>query len=336
MGFDLGMVGPALFAVNKQYGTERNILDSPGRNEVSFECPAPLLGRIDKVDDLRPVLAALVAKQWHFDADHNLRCIHRFIVGMPLSWFQMAVQLFVTCLVNSFFPEVGEATVELLESAGEAVEFPADQTCCGQPAYNVGLHDDARKMAAHTLDVLDATDGPIVLPSGSCTDMIVHHIPELMAGDPRRAAQAERVAGRTRELSQFLVDDLGLETVGPGCGDCLVAYHPSCHGLRNLNLRTQAESLLDHAEGVERVELPDAENCCGFGGLFAVEMPEVSVAMMETKLRNVEASGATVLAGGDVSCLMHLGGGLHRNGSAVAVKHFAEILAGRLDTAHDD
>lgn len=243
----------------------------------------------------------------------------------------MAVQLFVTCLVNSFFPEVGEATVELLEAAGETVEFPADQTCCGQPAFNVGLRDDAKKMAAHTLDVLDATDGPIVLPSGSCADMIVHHIPELMADDPERAAQAERVSKRTRELSQFLVDDLGLETVGPGCGDCTVTYHPSCHGLRNLNLRAQAEGLLDHAAGVERVDLPDAENCCGFGGLFAVEMADVSVAMMETKLANVEASGATVLVGGDVSCLMHLGGGLHRRGSAVTVKHFAQVLAGQLD-----
>lgn len=246
----------------------------------------------------------------------------------------MAVQLFVTCLVNSFFPEVGEATVEVLEMAGQTVEFPADQTCCGQPAFNVGLRGEARKMAAHTLDVLDATEGPIVLPSGSCADMIVHHIPELMADDPERSAQANRVAGRTRELSQFLVDDLDMKTVGPGCGECSVAYHPSCHGLRNLDLRAQAEGLLDQAPGVTRVDLPDAENCCGFGGLFSVEMPDVSVAMMETKLKNVESSGAEVLVGGDVSCLMHLGGGLHRRKSHIVVKHFAEILAGHLERDH--
>lgn len=248
----------------------------------------------------------------------------------------MAVQLFVTCLVNSFFPQVGEATVDLLEAAGENVQFPPDQTCCGQPAFNVGLWDDARKMAAHTLDVLDATSGPVVLPSGSCADMIVHHIPELMADDPHRAAQAARVAERTRELSQYLADDLEITSVGSGCDDCTVAYHPSCHGLRNLGLRTQAESLLDAADGIERVELPDAENCCGFGGLFSVEMPDVSVAMMDTKLDNVEASGADILVGGDVSCLMHLGGGLHRRGSKVVVKHFAEVLAKQPKDADDD
>ena len=248
----------------------------------------------------------------------------------------MAVQLFVTCLVNSFFPEVGEATVALLEDAGQEVAFPADQTCCGQPAFNVGLWGEARKMAGHTLDVLDATEGPVVLPSGSCADMIVHHIPELMADDPDRSAQAARVAARTRELSQYLADDLEMTSVGPGCRDCTVSYHPSCHGMRNLGLRSQVESLLDHSDGVERVELPDAENCCGFGGLFAVEMPEVSVAMMDTKLDNVEASGADILVGGDVSCLMHLGGGLHRRGSKIVVKHYAQILAGRLEAVDDD
>lgn len=245
----------------------------------------------------------------------------------------MAVQLFVTCLVNSFFPEVGEATVDVLEMAGQTVEFPVDQTCCGQPAFNVGLWEEARQMAEHTLDVLDATEGPIVLPSGSCADMIVHHIPELLA-DTDRAAQAKRVSARTRELSWFLVDDLGVETVGPGCGDCSVAYHPSCHGLRNLNLRSQAEGLLDQTPGVTRVDLPDAENCCGFGGLFSVEMPEVSVAMMETKLKNVEAAGVDVLVGGDVSCLMHIGGGLHRRSSPIVVKHFAQILAGQTERDH--
>jgi len=247
----------------------------------------------------------------------------------------MAVQLFVTCLVNSFFPEVGEATVTLLERADQTVEFPADQTCCGQPAFNVGMLAEARKMAVHTLGVLDATDGPIVIPSGSCSDMIVHHIPELVADDPDLAAKARRVADRTRELSQFLVDDLGATDVGGDCATCTVAYHPSCHGLRNLGLRAQAEGLLDAADGVERVELPDAENCCGFGGLFSVEVPDVSVAMMQTKISNIEASGAEVVVGGDVSCLMHIGGGLHRAGSTITTKHYAQVLV-EMDPVNGD
>ncbi len=239
----------------------------------------------------------------------------------------MATHLFVTCLVNGFFPAVGEATATLLERAGDDVEVPAAQTCCGQPAFNVGMHEEARAMAAHTLDVLDATAGPIVLPSGSCTDMIVHHYRELFADDPDRLEQVDRVAGRTFELTQYLVDEKGRSDLDASCDGCVATYHPSCHGLRNLGLRSQAEALLDEVDGLERVPLPDAENCCGFGGLFSVEMPEVSAAMMDTKLDNVVASGAELLVGGDVSCLMHLAGGLRRRGSSVRVRHIAEVLA---------
>ncbi len=234
------------------------------------------------------------------------------------------VQLFVTCLVDGFFPDVGRATVRLLEAQGCEVEFPVDQTCCGQPAFNAGYRDQARSIAAHTVAVLDETEGPIVVPSGSCADMLVHHVPDLLPDDPA----ARRVADRVRELTAFLVDDLGVESLGRSGPDVCVTYHRSCHGLRNLGLSGQAETLLDGAGGVDRRELQGTEECCGFGGLFSIEMPEVSVAILEQKIENIEASGADVVVGGDVSCLMHIGGGLHRKGSPIAARHVAEVLAG--------
>jgi L-lactate dehydrogenase complex protein LldE len=237
------------------------------------------------------------------------------------------VQLFVTCLVDAFYPEVGEATVDLLERAGCAVEFPFDQTCCGQPAFNGGFRDEARAMAIHTVDVLDATDGPIVVPSGSCGQMMSHHIPDLLAGTPHHAA-ALRVAARVRELTAFLVDDLGF-TAAPGAG-AAVTYHPSCHGLRGLGLETQPTALIDAAPGVARMPLPDAAQCCGFGGLFSVELPEVSAAMLDEKLEAIESTGADYVVGTDVGCLMHIGGGLRRRGAATRTCHVAELLAGRL------
>ncbi len=233
------------------------------------------------------------------------------------------VQLLATCLVDALAPEVGKATLAVLEGQGCDVMYPADQTCCGQPAFNVGLNKEARRMAMHTLDLLDATEGPVVVPSGSCAQMIVHHYPELFAGTDREA-QANRVAARTRELTQFLVDDLDA-IVAVDCGGCVVAYHHSCHGLRGLGLGAQADRLL---EGVDRVDLEGAEECCGFGGLFSVEMPAVSAAIMDEKLNRVEASGADTLVGGDVSCLLHLEGGLRRRGSDIKVRHIAELLAG--------
>lgn len=236
------------------------------------------------------------------------------------------VQLFVTCLVDTFYPGVGEAVVDVLERHGCTVEFPFDQTCCGQPAFNVGYQEQARSMAKHTIEVLDQTEGTIVVPSGSCADMMINHSPDLFSkGDPTRAA-ADRVAARVREFSTFLVDDLGITDARAICSGKTATYHPSCHGFRNLGIRQQPEILLDNVSDLERVELPDAENCCGFGGLFSVEMPDVSASMMSTKLDNVEASGADLLVGVDVSCLMHLAGGLRRRGSAIEAKHIAEVL----------
>lgn len=234
-------------------------------------------------------------------------------------------QLFVTCLVNSLYPNVGKATVTLLEQAGYDVEFPLDQTCCGQPAFNGGFADEARAQARQTLDVLDATEGPIVVPSGSCAAMMIQHTPELLEHDVEYSAKAERVAARTRELTQFLVDDAGLELTGIDCGGCTTTYHASCHGLRGLNVLSQPKQLLNDAE-IPRVDLEGEDECCGFGGLFSVKMPEVSAAMMDTKIKSIEASGADVVVGVDVSCLMHIGGGLKRRQSAVTTKHIAEVL----------
>ncbi|MGC2241745.1 MAG: (Fe-S)-binding protein [Acidimicrobiia bacterium] len=231
------------------------------------------------------------------------------------------VQLVVTCLVDALAPEVGRAALGVLEDAGCNVEYPEGQTCCGQPAYNVGLHDEARKMAEHALDVLGPTEGPIVLPSGSCSLMMSRHYLELFAGTGRDD-QARKVAARVRELTQFLVDDLGVEPEA-SCEGCVIAYHHSCHGLRGLGLKEQAGKLL---AGLDMVPLDGAEECCGFGGLFAVEMPPVSAAIMNEKLDRVEASGADTLVGGDVSCLIHMEGGLRRRGSPIEVRHIAEIL----------
>jgi L-lactate dehydrogenase complex protein LldE len=237
------------------------------------------------------------------------------------------VQLFVTCLVDGFYPDVGEATVDLLERAGCTVEFPIDQTCCGQPAFNGGFRDEASAMAIHTVEILDATAGPIVVPSGSCGQMISHHIPDLLSETPHHAA-AIRVAARVRELTAFLVDDLGFSET-PGAGTT-VTYHASCHGLRGLGLETQPIDLIDAAQGVTRVPLPDADQCCGFGGLFSVELPEVSAAMLEEKLDAITSAGADYVVGTDVSCLMHIGGGLRRRGADTRTCHIAELLAGRL------
>ncbi len=236
----------------------------------------------------------------------------------------MPVQLFVTCLVNSLYPNVGKATVAMLEQAGYEVEFPFDQTCCGQPAFNGGFAKEARAQAQQTLDVLDATEGPIVIPSGSCAAMIIHHTPELVNGDADYAAKAERVAARTKELTRFLVEDAGFEPAALDGGGS-TTYHASCHALRWLGVLDQPKKLLD-ASGLDRVPLDGEDECCGFGGLFSIKAPEVSAAMMGTKIARIEESGADVVVGVDVGCLMHIGGGLRRRNSPIVAKHVAEVL----------
>ena len=236
------------------------------------------------------------------------------------------VKLLVTCLVDTVWPDVGFATVALLERLGLTVDVPEGQTCCGQPAFNSGSWDDARAMARHLIDVFGDDDVPVVVPSGSCGDMVIHQAPHLLEHDTVYAIRAAALARRTHELTAFIVDVMGRTDLGART-DAKIAYHPACHGLRGLGVADQPLALLDVATAGRRCPLPDAETCCGFGGLFAVKLHGVSGSLLERKMANIEQSGAETLVATDVSCLMHIGGGLHRKGSAVKVKHLAEVLA---------
>lgn len=235
------------------------------------------------------------------------------------------VQLLVTCLVDHFRPQVAEAAVALLERAGLAVEVPDGQTCCGQPAFNAGARLDAAAMARHTVEVFSRSDAPVVIPSGSCADMLVHHAPLLLAGDPLWGPPARALAARTFELTEFLVDVLGVAP-GPIGGDERLTYHACCHGLRGLGVDAQPRHLLSEA-GERLVPLPEADTCCGFGGLFAVKMADVSGAMLARKCRQIAATGAGTVVVTDVSCAMHMQGGLDREGRTTRVRHIAEVLA---------
>lgn len=235
------------------------------------------------------------------------------------------VQLLVTCLVDHFHPDTAEAVVRLLEREGIAVEVPQRQTCCGQPAFNAGSRPDATAMARHTVGVLDASDAPVVVPSGSCADMLIHHAPMLLADDPEWAERARAVAARTFELTELLVDGLGMSAHDiPGTD--VLTYHACCHGLRGLGVDHQPRQLLSRA-GDRLVPLAEADTCCGFGGLFAVKMPDISGAMLARKCRHIAESGAATVVVTDVSCAMHMQGGLQREGAQTRVRHIAEVLA---------
>jgi L-lactate dehydrogenase complex protein LldE len=236
------------------------------------------------------------------------------------------VQLLVTCLVDSLFPEVGEGVVQVLTRAGVQVAFPPGQTCCGQPAFNAGFRDQARRMARHTLVVLSETSGPVVVPSGSCAAMIRHGYPELFKAAPLELSRAHALAARTYEFSQFLVDQLGVVDLGASFTGRL-AYHPSCHLQRSLGVDRQPRTLLGAVEGAEVVEL--ASDCCGFGGLFTLEQEPISAQMLKRKLAQVVDLGAEVVVACDVSCLMHIEGGLRKMGSGVRCSHLAQVLAGQ-------
>jgi L-lactate dehydrogenase complex protein LldE len=237
----------------------------------------------------------------------------------------MDVQLFVTCIVDTLYPETGEAVVRVLERAGAQVHFPQDQTCCGQPAFNAGLRPLAREMAEHTLAVLEAAPGPVILPSGSCSAMIRHGYPELFKDDPDWLPRARALAKRTYEFSEFLVDVLGVTELGsryPG----RLTYHPSCHLLRDLGVKDQPRLLLKSVKGAEVLDLPQAEECCGFGGLFSLEHPEISAAMVARKVDHIQASEAQLVVACDAGCIANINGSLHRQGCSQRAIHIAEIL----------
>lgn len=238
-------------------------------------------------------------------------------------------QLFITCLAEQFFPDVLKRMVGLLERLGVQVEFPEEQTCCGQPFFNSGYRDQARNLAVKWLKVFGRTDGFIVSPSGSCVDTVRHHFPELFPPGSAEHRQAVDVGARTFELTQFLVQQLKVTDVGARFPR-KVTYHASCHLLRGLGARDEPKALLQAVEGLELVPLPGEETCCGFGGSFSVIYPEVSKAMMEAKVRAIESSGAEVVAVGDAGCIMNIAGGLRQAGSSIRAMHLIEILtAGR-------
>lgn len=237
------------------------------------------------------------------------------------------VQLFITCIVDTLYPEIGEAVVRVLKRAGVKPEFPTGQTCCGQPAFNAGERQQARAMAAHTIRVFENTSGPIVIPSGSCAAMIRHHYPELFAGDPQWLPRANAMAERVYEFSEFLVDQLGIIDVGARFPH-KITYHASCHLNRELGVDRQPRALLAKVKEAELVELPSATDCCGFGGVFSLEHPELSAAMLERKIANIDASGAPLVVSCDAGCITNINGGLHRRGKTQRVLHIAEVLAG--------
>jgi L-lactate dehydrogenase complex protein LldE len=224
----------------------------------------------------------------------------------------MKVSIFITCLADTLFPEVGRATVQVLERLGHEVEFPRDQTCCGQMHFNSGYTEEGRALARRFERVF-ADAEVVVCPSASCAGMAREHC-------------SPAVGSRVFELSQFLVDELGVEDVGAYYPH-RVTYHPTCHSLRVLHVGDAPLRLLRAVRGIDLVELSEAEECCGFGGTFAVKNPDVSTAMLTDKIAHVLESGAEVCTAGDSSCLMHIGGGLSRQRAGVRAVHLAEILA---------
>lgn len=244
------------------------------------------------------------------------------------------VALFVTCMVDMLYPAVGMATVDLLEQAGIEVIFPPDQTCCGQPAFNSGFRKESREVAIHFLDVFEplvrmGQVDAIVAPSGSCVTMVSHFYPSLF--DPSKDAgnlqRAHTVSEVTFELTEFLVDVLGITDMG-AAGSGTLTYHACCHGLRELGIEQQPRQLLANVAGVEQVELRESTECCGFGGLFAVKNAPISEAMGRRKMQNIADSGADVVALCDVSCMTHINGLLSRQKEKARAIHIAQILTG--------
>jgi L-lactate dehydrogenase complex protein LldE len=235
------------------------------------------------------------------------------------------VQLFITCILDTLYPEVGEAVVRVLRRAGASVDFPGGQTCCGQPAFNAGLRSEARRIAEHTIRTFENTPGLVVIPSGSCAGMIRHSYLELFAHDPVWLPRAQALAERTYEFSEYLVDVLGVTDVGarlPG----KLTYHSSCHLLRDLGVDRQPRLLLQAVRQAELVELPGTGECCGFGGVFSVEHPEISAAMLSRKIDNIEATGADWVVSCDGGCITNINGGLHRKAKLGRAVHIAQIL----------
>ncbi|MFE2411721.1 (Fe-S)-binding protein [Kitasatospora sp. NPDC059408] len=239
----------------------------------------------------------------------------------------MRVALFITCFNDTMFPGTGRAVVSVLERLGHTVEFPMEQTCCGQMHVNTGYPAEAAPLVTRFARTFGAYDA-VVTPSASCAGLVRDHHPVLAEeyGTPGLRRQVAELAPRVHEFTEFLTDVLGVTDVGARFPH-RVTYHPTCHSLRALRLGDRPQRLLRAVEDLDLVELPAAESCCGFGGTFAVKNSATSAAMLADKVEDVLGTGAEVLCTADNSCLMHIGGGLSRQGAAVRTMHLAEILA---------
>ena len=232
--------------------------------------------------------------------------------------------LFIQCLVDTIYPEVGEAMVEILRRQGVTLNCPTDQTCCGQPAFNSGYRREARAAARHFIGVFENAE-LIVCPSGSCVNMVRHHYPQLFQAEHRWLQRAQALAARTYEFTEYLVDVLGVEDVGARYLG-RVTYHDSCHLLRGIGVKEQPRALLRQVKGAEFVEMERSDQCCGFGGAFSVKYADISTAMVSEKVKFIVESGADTVVGCDMGCLMNIEGMLSRMGSTVKVMHIAQIL----------
>ena len=239
------------------------------------------------------------------------------------------VGLFVTCLVDLMRPSIGFAAVELLEKAGCRIDVPESQTCCGQPAYNSGDMPDTIAIAQNTITAFEGFDY-VVAPSGSCAGMLKTHYPEVFKDDPEWSPRAQALAAKVYELMSFLADVMPIDSIEAEL-DASATYHDSCAGLRELGVKNQPRQLLGKVGGLSMTEGEEAERCCGFGGLFCIKYSDISTGMVDTKVDDLEQTGADMVLGGDLGCLMNIAGRLQRRGSRIEARHAAEVLAGMTD-----
>ncbi|MFQ5741033.1 MAG: (Fe-S)-binding protein [Acidobacteriota bacterium] len=267
-------------------------------------------------------LYSALREPWKIDV-----ALHHKIDGDLSETKGMAVKaaLFVTCLVDQLYPQVGVSTVRILERLGVEVEYDPRQTCCGQPAFNTGYREEARRVARHFIHLYRDTEY-LVVPSGSCAAMIKVFLPELFEEGSAQRDQAAAIASRTWEFSDFLLSVLAVESTGSRFPE-IVTYHDSCHLLRELGIRQQPRRLIRSVEQIDFREMEGSDRCCGFGGTFSVKFPEISVAMGEEKIDLISKTGARYVVANDISCLMHLEGLLSRRRIPVEVMHLAELLA---------
>ena len=246
--------------------------------------------------------------------------------GPPRRPPKLRAALCATCLVDQFFPEVGEATTTVLRRLDVDVRFPEEQTCCGQIAFNGGYREEAADLARHFMDVFE-NERHVVVPSGSCASMIKVYYPELFRDEPDDLERAQALGEKTRELTDFIVNVLEVTDVGSSYRG-LVTYHDACHLLRELGISQEPRQLIAGVPGVELQEMPSSTTCCGFGGLFSVKFPHISTAILDEKLEAIRASGAGTVVANDCGCLMHMRGAMERRGMGVRALHIAELLAG--------